>query len=77
MNLIAVGGRAVRYIAGQYGERTAALLEPGAVAVLNGTVAEMCAQLVARRESLGISYIQVSTELMEAFAPVVARLAGE
>jgi probable F420-dependent oxidoreductase len=77
MNLIAVGGQAVRYIAGQYGERTAALLESGAVAVLNGTVAEMCAQLVARRESLGISYIQVADELMEAFAPVVARLAGE
>ncbi len=76
MNLIAVGGRAVRYIAGQYGARTAALLASGAVAVLNGTVAEMCAQLVARREALGISYIQVADELMEAFAPVVAQLAG-
>lgn len=77
MNLIAVGGQVVRYIAGQYGERTAALLESGAVAVVSGTVEEMCAQLVARRASLGISYIQVAAELTEVFAPVVARLAGK
>lgn len=76
MSLSAVGGQAVRYIARQYGDRTAALLASGAVAILDGTVEEMCAQLVARRESLGISYIQVADELMEAFAPVVARLAG-
>jgi len=77
MSLSAVGGQAVRYIAGQYGDRTAALLASGAVAILDGSVEEMCARLVARRESLGISYIQVADELMEVFAPVVARLAGE
>jgi probable F420-dependent oxidoreductase len=77
MSLSAVGGRAVRYIAAQYGDRTAALLGSGAVAVVGGTVEDMCAQLVARRASLGFSYIQVADELMEAFAPVVARLAGQ
>ncbi len=77
MSLSAVGGQAVGYIARQYGDRTAALLASGAVAVLSGTVEEMCAQLVARRESLAFSYIQVADELMEAFAPVVARLAGK
>ncbi len=77
MNLIAVSGQVVHYIAGQYGACTAALLESGAVAVVSGTVEEMCAQLVARRASLGISYIQVAAELMEVFAPVVARLAGK
>lgn len=76
LNLVAVGGRATRYIAAQFGGGTAALVNSGAVAVLTGAVEEMCAQLLARRESLGISYLTVSSELMEALAPVVARLAG-
>jgi hypothetical protein len=37
----------------------------------------MCATLVRRRETLGISYIMVSDELMEALAPVIERLAGQ
>jgi hypothetical protein len=36
----------------------------------------MCAQLLERRERLGISYITVPTDLMDALAPVVARLVG-
>ncbi|HEX5503985.1 MAG TPA: TIGR03621 family F420-dependent LLM class oxidoreductase [Thermomicrobiales bacterium] len=76
VNLVAVGGRMVRYLAAQFGGDVAALARTGAVAVLAGTTDEMCAQLEARRAALGLSYYMVSDELMEAFAPVVARLAG-
>ena len=36
----------------------------------------MCEILVQRRERLGFSYVLVSDEFMELFAPVVERLAG-
>lgn len=42
--------------------------------VLVGTVDEICADLVERRERYGFSYIVVHD--LDAFAPVVARLAG-
>ncbi len=42
--------------------------------VLVGTVDEICADLIERRERYGFSYIVVHN--LEAFAPVVARLAG-
>jgi probable F420-dependent oxidoreductase len=44
--------------------------------VLVGTVDEVTDTLVARREQWGVSYIVVGDDQFEAFAPVVARLAG-
>jgi probable F420-dependent oxidoreductase len=44
--------------------------------VAAGGVDEMCAQLLERRERLGISYVTVPADLMDALAPVVARLSG-
>jgi probable F420-dependent oxidoreductase len=44
--------------------------------VLLGTIDEICATLRQRRERYGISYLTVFERDMEAFAPVVARLAG-
>jgi probable F420-dependent oxidoreductase len=44
--------------------------------VLLGTIKEMCESLRQRRERYGISYLTVFERDMEAFAPVVARLAG-
>jgi probable F420-dependent oxidoreductase len=44
--------------------------------VLVGTVAEVCDTLRERRERYGISYITVAHRNMDAFAPVVAELAG-
>ena len=44
--------------------------------VLVGTIEEMCETLRQRRERYGISYLTVFERDMEAFAPVVARLAG-
>jgi probable F420-dependent oxidoreductase len=43
---------------------------------LIGSVAEVCDTLQQRRDELGVSYINVAQRSMEAFAPVVARLAG-
>jgi len=44
--------------------------------VLLGTVDEIVAQLVARRARWGISYYVVFEPVIDAFAPVVARLTG-
>jgi probable F420-dependent oxidoreductase len=42
--------------------------------VMVGTVEEICADLIERRETFGFSYIVVHD--LDAFAPIVARLAG-
>ena len=43
---------------------------------LIGSVPEVCDRLEQRRSELGVSYVNVAQRSMEAFAPVVARLAG-
>ncbi len=43
---------------------------------LIGTVEEICEQLVERRERWGISYLGMSGDQLNAFAPVIARLTG-
>jgi probable F420-dependent oxidoreductase len=48
----------------------------GSPRALIGSVEEIVAQLVAQRERYQISYIVIPRDQMEAFAPVVARLAG-
>jgi hypothetical protein len=50
------------------------VLETAYVAL--GTIEEICETLRQRRERYGISYLTVFERDMEAFAPVVARLAG-
>lgn len=76
LNLVAVGRQVSRWIAAQFGVDAEQLGRTGAIAALTGTPDEMCEQLEARRARLGISYLMVSDELMEALAPVVERLAG-
>ena len=44
--------------------------------VLVGTVDQMVADLEARRERWGISYIMTHEPFMDALAPVVAQLVG-
>jgi probable F420-dependent oxidoreductase len=44
---------------------------------LVGSVEAVCEQIIERREAYGISYITVGRPVMEAFAPVVERLAGQ
>jgi hypothetical protein len=43
---------------------------------LIGPVSQICDRLEQRRGELGVSYVNVAQRSMEAFAPVVARLAG-
>jgi len=43
---------------------------------LIGSVDQICDQLVERRERWGISYLGMSADQLDAFAPVIARLAG-
>lgn len=44
---------------------------------LIGTPNQICENLQKHREQFGISYIAIFEDSMEAFAPVVARLAGK
>jgi probable F420-dependent oxidoreductase len=44
--------------------------------VLIGSIDSICEELVRRRELYGISYVSVGAHLIDAFAPVVERLAG-
>jgi len=75
VNLMAVGDAVPRFLAGRLDP--AALAAAGSVSVVSGRPEEMAEQLRDRRERLGLSYLLVADELMEAFAPVVAILAGE
>ena len=76
VDLMAVGEQVPHYVSAQLGQTADQLARLGAACALTGTVDEMCATLLRRREALGISYILVADELMEALAPVVERLAG-
>jgi probable F420-dependent oxidoreductase len=76
INLMMVGEQMPRWIAAQFGANAGQLARSGAIPVLTGTTDAMCETLEQRRETLGISYIMVSDELLEALAPVVERLAG-
>ena len=48
----------------------------GSGIALIGTVDSVCDQLRQRREEWGVSYVVLGEDNFEAFAPVVARLAG-
>jgi hypothetical protein len=52
------------------------LAERGSMSAVSGTTDQMCEQLSERRAKLGLSYMLISDEFMELFAPVVKRLAG-
>jgi hypothetical protein len=52
-------------------------LPPGSIHATIGSVDHVVEELLARRARYGISYLQVFESDMEAFAPVVDRLAGQ
>ena len=74
LNLMAVAGKLPRYVQMSLGKEAARLAESDAVPVLRGSLDQMCARLKALRERLGISYFMVGDELIDVFAPIVARL---
>jgi hypothetical protein len=76
INLMAVGGQLPRYLQHTLGPAAAQLAESDAVPVLKGSVDQMCSRLEELRQRLGISYIMVGEELIDALAPVVEQLAG-
>jgi probable F420-dependent oxidoreductase len=76
VNLIAVGQQVQPWVAARYGLDPAALARSRAPAVLLGSPDEMRDQLLARRETLGVSYFSLADSFMETLAPVVERLAG-
>ena len=65
---------AAERLAARFGAGREALLE--SPYVLIGGVNEICETLRKRREEYGISYLTVFDRDLEAFAPVVERLAG-
>ena len=75
LNLVAVGEHMPQWLA-RSGLDVSQLVASRSPAALMGTPDQMCEQLLERREALGISYITVSAELIETFAPVVEQLAG-
>lgn len=76
LNLMAVGGQLPRYLRHTLGPAADRLAEADAIPVLKGSVGQMCDRLEWLRRTLGISYVMVGEELMEALAPVVEGLAG-
>ncbi|MBV9580848.1 MAG: TIGR03621 family F420-dependent LLM class oxidoreductase [Chloroflexi bacterium] len=76
INLMAVGDQVPRWMAARMNLTAQDLAARGSVAALVGSLGQMCDQLVDRRARLGLSYILVSDEFMESFAPVVERLSG-
>jgi hypothetical protein len=61
-------------IAPGFGLEPDVALESGVALV--GTVDECCDLLAQRREEWGVSYVVLGDDQYEAFAPVVAQLAG-
>jgi len=73
--LVGVGDYVVPYLA-RSGLGAAGLAARDAIGVVGGSPDAMADQLVGRRDALGLSYVTVPAEAMDAFAPVVERLAG-
>ncbi|MFI7699239.1 LLM class flavin-dependent oxidoreductase [Nonomuraea sp. NPDC049480] len=67
MNLAAAGGEPPAWLGA---------LGATATGVLRGTPGEMADVLRRRRDRLGVSYVSVNAQYLDAFAPVVERLAG-
>ncbi|MBO0842109.1 MAG: LLM class F420-dependent oxidoreductase, partial [Nocardioides sp.] len=73
VNLMAVGDVVPGHLRGRFDPSAA----QGSAAVLTGSTAEMAEQLLERRDRLGISYVLVGDELMDAFLPVMGALGSE
>ena len=82
INLLAVVGegslpdRVRQRIRSLFGVDLNDIIRAGSPFVVSGSTEEMCEQLFGLRERLGISYVTVPDDLMDAFAPVVERLRG-
>lgn len=76
VNISIVGDEVPAWFEQVMGVSAAELVAAEAVAMIRGSVDEMCEVLLRRRDELGISYVTVNSAYAEAFAPVVEQLAG-
>ena len=75
-NLAAVGDTVHPWMMRQYNLSLDDLRRIGSPSILLGSPDEMADQLLQRREQLGISYWNVSADMLDTMAPVVEQLAG-
>jgi alkanesulfonate monooxygenase SsuD/methylene tetrahydromethanopterin reductase-like flavin-dependent oxidoreductase (luciferase family) len=75
-NLFVIGDEVPPEIGRYVGASAAELIEVDSLAMLRGSVTEMCDELQRRRERFGASYVLVNVAFAERFAPVLERLAG-
>ncbi|WP_235030963.1 LLM class flavin-dependent oxidoreductase [Nonomuraea solani] len=68
LNLACAGGEPPEWAVSRFGS--------SGVGILTGSPQEMADTLRRRRDRLGISYVSVNAQFMDAFAPVVEKLAG-
>lgn len=76
INLMAVGDDLPTEPQKYIGASLAELAEAGAVTVLRGSTGENAETLRRWRDRMGISYITVSSQYMDRFAPVIEELRG-
>jgi probable F420-dependent oxidoreductase len=76
LNIASVGDHVPEWIIGRLGIDPAKAVGNHAVSMLTGDTAEIVDVLQRRRDQFNISYLTVAAFAMEAFAPVVERLAG-
>ncbi len=76
-NLFAIGDEIPSDVAGFVGATAAELAAANSLAMLRGSVTQMCDELQLRRERFGLSYYLVHAGLAEAFVPVLERLDGQ
>lgn len=77
INVAAVGDELAPWISRMLGADPKELAARGAITLLRGCPEEMITTLQRRRERAGVSYVTVSAEFMDQFAPVVERLGDE
>ncbi|MFI6291732.1 LLM class flavin-dependent oxidoreductase [Nonomuraea sp. NPDC050790] len=75
-NLAAVGDELPAWLSQQLGADPREIVARGGYGIMTGSADQIADTLRSRRDRLGISYVSVSAQFMEQFAPVVERLAG-
>lgn len=75
-NVFVVGDEVPPWVQRFIGADAETLIAHDSLTMLRGTPDDMAAELVRRREEMGVSYVTVNGAAMEAFAPVIPLLAG-
>lgn len=76
-NIMVVGDDAPGWVTDFVGVDMKTLVEHDSLEILRGTERQIADELQRRRDQLDLSYVGVSGQYLEQFAPVVERLAGK